>query len=321
MRYTMLLWPHANARYQAETEKLARAELALMLSRMGIDAAVEQGGAQGAPCARFQAHDALSEAQAQLLRRHSLLYVLFEEKEGGALLPVACREKPRVGGDLAGILKYKGKTNEIFTQMLVNLAWLSGSMPARARLLDPMCGRGTTLFVALNRGWDAVGSDIDRAGLREAENFFARYAQYHRLKHARTRGSMTLRDKKSAPYTQFALEDMCLRLAEMDASRVAQGFGRKAFDLICTDLPYGVQHGASMPIEALLRVALPAWRETLKPGGAMALSFNAQTLPLRTVRALLNDAGLRVLEGGVYDAFSHWVEQAVTRDVAVAVRP
>ena len=53
----------------------------------------------------------------------------------------------------------------------------------------------------------------------------------------------------------------------------------------------------------------------------MALSFNAQTLPLRTVRALLNDAGLRVLEGGVYDAFSHWVEQAVTRDVAVAVRP
>ena len=28
MKYTILLWPHANARYRAETQKLAGAELA-----------------------------------------------------------------------------------------------------------------------------------------------------------------------------------------------------------------------------------------------------------------------------------------------------
>ena len=36
MRYTMLLWPHANARYQVESEKLARAELEIMLARLGV---------------------------------------------------------------------------------------------------------------------------------------------------------------------------------------------------------------------------------------------------------------------------------------------
>ena len=78
-------------------------------------------------------------------------------------MPLFGREAPRIGGDLPGILKYKGKTNETFTQLLVNLAWLAGGMPEKVHILDPMCGRGTTLFIALNRGWDATGSDVDRA--------------------------------------------------------------------------------------------------------------------------------------------------------------
>ena len=320
MRYTMLLWPHANARYQVETEKLARAELEVMLARLGVEYTWEEGSLNGLPALGFAAR-ALAPAEAAVLARHSLLYALFERREDGALLPLFGREAPRVGADLAGILKYKGKTNETFTQLLVNLAWLAGKMPEKAHLLDPMCGRGTTLFVALNFGWDATGSDVDRAALREAEQFFRRYLEYHRFKHATQRGSLTLRGKKSAPYTSFALPAGALRLAEVDAARVREAYGQGKFDVLCTDLPYGVQHGANMPLEALLRLALPAWAETLKHGAAMALSFNAQTLPARKVRALLAGAGLRVLEGGPYDRFEHWVEQAVTRDVAVAVRP
>ena len=320
MRYTMLLWPHANARYQAETEKLARAELEVTLARLGVEYTWEEGGVEGLPALDFAAR-AFTDAEARVLSRHSLLYVLFERREDGALLPLFGREAPRVGGDLPGILKYKGKTNEVFTQLLVNLAWLAGNMPEKAHLFDPMCGRGTTLFVALNRGWDATGSDIDRAALREAEQFFKRYLEYHRFKHTTKRGSLTLRGKKSAPYTAFTLPAGTLRLAEAEAARAREAFGAGTFDLLCADLPYGVQHGANMPLEALLRLALPAWAETLKHGAAMALSFNAQTLPARKVRALLAGAGLRVLEGGPYDHFEHWVEQAVTRDIAVAVRP
>ena len=320
MRYTMLLWPHANARYQAETEKLARAELEVTLARLGVEYTWEEGGVEGLPALDFAAR-ALTGAEAAVVSRHSLLYALFERREDGALSPLFGREAPCVGGDLPGILKYKGKTNEVFTQLLINLAWLAGNMPEKAHLFDPMCGRGTTLFVALNRGWDATGSDIDRAALREAEQFFKRYLEYHRFKHTTKRGSLTLRGKKSAPYTAFTLPAGTLRLAEAEAARAREAFGAGTFDLLCADLPDGVQHGANMPLEALLRLALPAWAETLKHGAAMALSFNAQTLPARKVRALLAGAGLRVLEGGPYDHFEHWVEQAVTRDIAVAVRP
>ena len=38
MQYTLLLWPHANARYQAETRKLALSELLLMLNRVAPEA-------------------------------------------------------------------------------------------------------------------------------------------------------------------------------------------------------------------------------------------------------------------------------------------
>ena len=34
MKYTMQLWPHANARYQAEATRLARAELEVMLEAL-----------------------------------------------------------------------------------------------------------------------------------------------------------------------------------------------------------------------------------------------------------------------------------------------
>ena len=320
MHYIMLLWPHANARYQVETEKLARAELEVTLARLGMEYTWEEGDVAGLPALAFAARP-LTEAERAVLSRHSLLYALFERREDGALTPLLGREAPHVGGDLPGILKYKGKTNENFTQLLINLAWLAGNMPEKAHLLDPMCGRGTALFVALNRGWDATGADIDRAALREAEQFFKRYLEYHRFKHTTKRGSLTLRGKKSAPYTAFTLPAGTLRLAEAEATRAREAFGAGKFDLLCADLPYGVQHGANMPLETLLRLALPAWVETLKRGAAMALSFNAQTLPTRKVRALLAGASLRVLEGGPYDHFEHWVEQAVTRDIAVAVLP
>ena len=55
MRYTMLLWPHANARYQVETEKLARAELEVMLARLGVEYTWEEGGVAGLPSLDFAA--------------------------------------------------------------------------------------------------------------------------------------------------------------------------------------------------------------------------------------------------------------------------
>ena len=58
----------------------------------------------------------------------------------------------------------------------------------------------------------------------------------------------------------------------------------------------------------------------LKPGGTVALSFNAQNVKTELVRQKMQEAGMEVMRGGAWDGFSHWVEQAITRDVAIARR-
>jgi len=202
MHYKMLLWPHANARYQGEALKLASAELELMLERLAPGAEIAPDEALGMPCLDIRLDAPLEGAALAALRRHSLLYGLFEARDG-LLAPVAGRAEARVGQDLPSVLKYKGKTNELFLQLLVNAALYSGDFWPRVgeplRLLDPMCGRGTCLFVAANYGWDADGADVDKADLKEAEKYFKRYLEYHRFKHSVSRESRTLRKGPAAP--------------------------------------------------------------------------------------------------------------------------
>lgn len=336
MRYKMLLWPHANARYQGETLKLAGAELRLMLDRLCPEAEIAPSGALDMPCLDLVLPEAIDGAALAALRRHSLLYGLFEDRDG-LLRPVAGRAAARVGADLPAILKYKGKTNEMFLQLLVNAGLYAGDFWERAdeplSLLDPMCGRATCLFVAANMGWDTTGADVDKNDLKEAEKFFKRYLEYHRLKHGVTRGSRTLK-KGGAPECRFDYAPegdaprRTLTLLQLDAAR-GEGLGRNAFHIVACDLPYGVRHDARLPqgernggnwLEALLRQALPHWRDALKKGGSAALSFNAQSFRPDRLRALLREAGFEVMTGGPWEGFTHWVEQAITRDIVVGVK-
>jgi hypothetical protein len=290
------------------------------------------------PCLDLRSEAALDAAAVEALRRHSLLYGLFEDRDG-LLMPIAGRADAAVGRDLPAILKYKGKTNEMFLQLLVNVAlYASAFWRERGSLamLDPMCGRATGLFVAANYGWDALGADVDRGDLKEAEQFFKRYLEYHRFKHTVTRLSRTLKKGGSAAECRFEYAPRAgdgrrsLSLVCLDAGLCGGALGKNAFHLIACDLPYGVRHDAQLErgqrakgnwLEALVERALPDWSAALKPGGAMALSFNAQNMKLERLRALMAQAGLEVLSGGVYDGFAHWVEQAITRDVAVCRKP
>lgn len=334
MKYIFLLWPHANVRYRNETCKLAEAELKILLGRVAPETEIARAEVAGLPALKLNCPKELDGRAVAAVRGHSLLYGLFEYRPDGALMPVAGRERAYLGEDLPGILKYKGKTNELFTQFLVNLALYSGdfwNQDAPLNLLDPMCGRGTTLYVGANRGWNCTGADVDRADLREAEQFFKRYLEYHRFKHTLERGSLTVQGHTSAQSVQFTFSDTSenykqkktatLRLVNADACGVRETFGARSFHMIVCDLPYGVQHLSSGGnLETLLAKMLRGWREALKPGGTAAISFNAQTLKPDTVLNLMESAGLEPLRDEPYRQFSHWVEQAVTRDVAVARR-
>ena len=335
LNYGIFLWPHANARYQAESARLGQAELEMMLSRVCPEGSVSGLCREDLPILEFQTPVPLTMEQIAILRNHSLMYELFE-LTGDCLRPVAPRCGAYLGYDLPAILKYKGKTNEQFSAMLLNAALFSSDFVSQwdqpLMFLDPICSRGTSLFLAVNRGWNADGSDLSAADIRELNQFFKKYLEYHKFKHRMVQKSNTLPQSKPVSVTEFFFADTpqafqsgetrALRTAACDAAFAGRAFGKGKYHLMAGDLPYGVQHSAgSESFEKMLRRVMPKWAEALLPGGAIALSYNINTLKPALLRDIMTQSGLVVASGGPYDTLRHWVEQAVTRDIAVAVRP
>ncbi len=334
MKYGILLWPHANARYQTESARLARAELVIMLKHICPEATIADELRDDINIFEFETPAALTEDQVARIAGHSLMYALFEI-HGEMLRPVCGRSEAYLGADLPGILKYKGKTNEQFTEMVINTALYSSAFAGRAgerlRFMDPMCSRGTSLFLALNRGWDADGTDISAPDIREMHQFFKRYLEYHKVKHTYDKKSYTVKNSKPVSANEFVFANSAeaykagntsrIRYAECDCGKITACFGKGKYHVMVSDLPYGVQHSAGKEtFEALLRRVMPVWRDALLPGGAIALSFNSNTIKPSLLRDIMSASGLEVMQGGEYDGFSHWVEQAVTRDIVVGVR-
>ncbi len=332
MRYGILLWPHANQRYQASAEQLSQSELNLLLNRCGMDIQSEVAQIAGTRWLTFETDD-LSKRAIRVLSDHSLLYMLAELLPGGAFKPVCGRRAALLGSDLAGVLKYKGKTNELFTELLINAAlYTSDFADADSRdihLLDPMCGRGTTLFQGANRGFHVTGIDIDKKDIAESYNYFKRYLEYHKKKHSQRSQSLTRAGKqltvlKSIEYfagKSTANGAQTFRLACADGAWAADICKQNSVHLLVADLPYGVQHapgakgGRMATFEKALLQALPAWRRVLKVGGCVALAFNIYTIKRDWLVQALENAGLCVQPT---DGFEHWVEQAVHRDIVVA---
>lgn len=329
MTLGLLLKPHANARYFHSVRDLSLAELTVMNGSIGAEhLSYRDIGGLELLCFDLEDHR-LAEA-LPVVALHSSAQALFA-LEGDLLRPLRLPETWRMGDDIAAIQKYKGKTNERFTSLLINLSVFSGAFAGQCggalRLLDPMCGRGTSLWEALRRGYHASGIETDRNDVKEANQFLEHYLQYHKRKHAFTRDSMTVRGKSGAARARCLIEgDLEYTCVHGDTRDAAAFYKKGSFEGIVCDLPYGVQHRSlsgkgRAQTDALMRDALPVWRELLRPGGAIVLSFNAHTIRLDTLRDMLSDAGYRPLTGGPYDGMRHWVEQAVDRDVAVAVRP
>ncbi len=251
----------------------------------------------------------------------------FLDAADGPLLrpldPAAPRQLPR---ELAEIRRYKGKTSELFTRVLVNLSLFAGRFlthpNVRLRVLDPLAGGGTTLFAALAGGHDAFGIEQERRDIETTAAFVGEYCREARIPHS------TVHDKAKRRF-RFELgprhDQRLLVLAQGDARDadfvLADVRGGARFHAIATDLPYGIQHdGAAV---TLVREALPAWERVLLPGGAMALAWDATRLPReRLTEVVTANSGLTVRDDGPYAELGHRVDRVIKRrDVLVAVKP
>jgi hypothetical protein len=336
VQFALLVKSHANARYAQSLQKLAAVECDCMLFALNAKAEIRYETLAGTPFLMLTC-DALGQDEWAYLARHSSLS-LAAERDGDWLRPLRLDRPAYLPPDLAQVLKYKGKTNADFTQLMLNCArsasaWALSGEPLT--VLDPLCGRGTTVFCALTAGDNAIGLEADDKALHEADTYLERYLQYHRLKHSRQQRSITLRRGGALRETRYTLADSAEHYRQGqtiqcrwicgDTAQADEAAGHHGCHLIVGDLPYGVQHAPQDgrgigSLAGLLQRALPAYHRALATGGALALSFNTHTLPRDSVVRAMRDAGFAPMEEAPFQDFEHWVEQAVNRDMVIAVK-
>jgi SAM-dependent methyltransferase len=339
--YALLVSPSANRVYAQAAPALTVAELGVLeatvlAGRIGEVAVSELGGV---PYVTFSGD--LAEDDLRHLANVSTAFALFAV-EGDLLRPVSLHPLDVFDDDLLTILKYQGKTNETFTKLLLNVTVLASASSGRMlndrlRVLDPLCGRGTTLNQALMYGWHASGLDVDERDFDAYAAFLPTWLKRKRLKH--TADTTRLRREGKVLGRRFdaeigvskeawAADDRIqVGVALVDTLRAREVFRPAGFDVVVTDAPYGVQHGSRAghglqrsPLD-LITAAAPVWAELLRPGGAIGIAVNNRVSSRYDVLGALAAAGLEPVDDPAYQDFEHRVDQAIVRDIAIARKP
>ncbi|TWE12293.1 TRM11 family SAM-dependent methyltransferase [Rudaeicoccus suwonensis] len=337
--HLVLISPSANRVYAAATPSLITAETRALATGFGIpDIEVEPTVLGGVPYLAVRTPDHLAEDGVALLSNLSAVHALFR-REGALLAPVELQRSERYPSDLVTIQKYQGKTNEQWTRLLLNVTAAATRHPRKLldgtlQVFDPMCGRGTTLNLALSLGLDVTGVDLDRKDYEAYSAFIKTWLRQHRLKHTaedkqlRTGGQTRGRrlDIEVAPTKEDFKAGAVQRASFLntDTSDLDGLLRATSQDVIVTDTPYGVLHGshgdrlARSPLD-LLEVALSGWHRVLRSGGAIGLSFNRHVAPRSELSTLLQQHGFEPVTGEE-DAFRHRVDASIDRDLLVAVK-
>jgi SAM-dependent methyltransferase len=246
---------------------------------------------------------------------------------GPLLRPLDRPLAPFVPLEMAEARRYKGKTSEVFSHVLLNLALFAGGfrdrLETRLRVLDPLAGGGTTLFLALALGYDAFGIELGRRNVETTASFVREYCRELRIPCRETR------DRKGVRRYRYDVgrrdDPRTLVLVEGDARRADELLrdvpGGARVHAIVGDLPYGIQHAGEA--KRLLEEALPAWERLLVAGGTLALAWNATRLPRKTVvEAIAAATDLSILDDPPYCDLEHAVDRVIRkRDVVVATKP
>ncbi|MCL2203564.1 MAG: hypothetical protein FWB88_06465 [Defluviitaleaceae bacterium] len=328
--YALLHHPMHQRIYKNAAARMALAELAALFPC----AAPRPEVIGGVDYMAFDRAGPLTTEEIRVLSRASFTCAMFEYQKAEAPAPpylIPLEKSPGYFMDesLSALLKYTGKTNELFTRLMLHLATEAAQPPLR--ILDPLAGKGTTLFEALIHGHHAHGVEIDPRYPAEAHQYLKKFLELARYKHtahkdkvhSATRHKLTLARHKDAARTG---DTRHFEIIQGDTRQAPLFYKKHFFDAIVADLPYGVQHaskdkkqphggGFTRNALGLLKEALPGWLGVLKPGGTMVLAWNLFLIPREEMEGLLTAHGLSLPET---PDFSHRVDQAIQRDVIKA---
>ncbi len=337
MKLALKITPQRSTQYANMTEALAAPEL--LASPLG--AAISQItpvtlAGQGYLLVAIDDASIISSSPPMLdifarLGATSEAYEYFEhisEVQGPLLRPIEPQFAPFVPLEMAEVRRYKGKTNEVFTQVLLNIAIFagaySGRITGRLRVLDPLAGGGTTLFLALAAGYDAFGIELERQDIETTAVFIRQYLNSERIPYK----ELDERGRRAGRRYQFEVghkgATRMLVLAQGDTCQanihMQEVPGGPRMHAVVGDLPYGIQHFGE--IAGLLSKALPVWERMLMTGGTLALAWNATRIERATLVELVEQhTQLRVRNDPPYTQLVHTVDRVIKkRDIVVAVK-
>jgi len=327
--------PQRSTQYTDLANQLAPHELALSPVGNIINSitSVTLGGQAYIKC---ELQKELKEAHLQELGWLAMTSAFFRyydrlaDMDGPFLKPLNIHWTPSFPPDLITTRRYQGKTNELFTHFLCNLARFSSDFAEtpwnELRIFDPLCGGGTTLFVGLVLGANVAGIETHKKDVHSTAVFLKQYAKEQQI-------AFTVKDERlkkldanrwwftfgDTPNTFGVSPQQRCFLIKGDTRRspgLISGF--KKPHLIVADLPYGIQHKG--PLQALLNESLPGWSSLLSPGGALAFAWDATRFSREKMIACIeSESKLSVLNDSPYDQFAHRVDRVIKhRDVIVA---
>jgi SAM-dependent methyltransferase len=335
VRYALLVSPSANRVYAQSAAALGIAELSVV-SESVLGGAINELSETILGSVSYVTFSApeLSELALTWLSNLAATFALFRF-DGDKLAPLDLKRWDQLDSDLLTIQRYSGKTNEAFTKLLLNVTLAASAFAGERRalsVLDPLCGRGTTLNQAIMYGFHATGVELDKKDFEAYALFIQRWVKDKRLKHEAVQGYV-----KGQPKLDLTLgldkarykagDTLRISYVNADTLAIAEVFQPRSFDLIVTDAPYGVQHGSQgtagisrKPLE-LMTHAIPIWRAALRPGGAIGIAWNNLVARREQLAKLLTDSGLHVCDSAAYRSFEHRVDSSIQRDLIVARAP
>ena len=248
-------------------------------------------------------------------------YEHLESLIGPFLKPIEIPGHHPLPRDILMTRRYKGKTNEMFTHFLCNIARYSSGFSDLnwhdIRIFDPLAGGGTTLFTALYLGAEAAGVEKSSKDVQSTVAFLKQYTKEQKIP-CKFKEERLQKSIKKYWFTVGIEQQRCLLVNgdTDDSPYLISGFKKPHF--IVTDLPYGIQHEGQ--IVDLLTDAIPEWTSLVLSGGTIVMSWDSSHFSRKQLIDLLKDnEKISILEGSVYENMSHRVDRVIKeRDIIVA---
>ena len=187
-------------------------------------------------------------------------------------------------------------------------------------------------------GCNAAGVEVDAKAVEAYASYLRTYWRRKRLKHSvevspvRREGKIIGKRLEAEVTPAGRQRPVALTVFSGDTRQSAALFGKRRFDAVVVDAPYGVVHGSRTDVRGvsgkrdrsavgLISEALPVWALQLRIGGALGLSWNTIGLRRERLLDLVVAAGLEPLDFGPYLDFEHRVDSSIRRDIVVAIKP